>query len=227
MNVDTTAERAASNTVKPVSAGAFGVWLAQAREALRGRGGLQVPCGECVGCCTSHYAILLRPDDPALDIVPARLQASVPGKPYPYARMLPRGDGTCPMFNAGRCDIYTHRPQTCLDYDCRVFAAAGLRAGERPVINARVAAWRFDYEDAAARRAHDAVRTAARFLIRYADEFPAGWISSSTSGIAVLAIKVYELFADDVAEPDVDIETCIARIVEAIRAFDASASPRT
>ncbi|MFT3906479.1 MAG: YkgJ family cysteine cluster protein [Steroidobacteraceae bacterium] len=204
---------------REVAAGAFGTWLEQARTALRGRGGMQVPCGECVGCCTSHYAILLRPHDAALDIVPAALQASVPGMHYPHARMLPRSDGSCPMFNEGRCAIYAHRPQTCLDYDCRVFAAAGLLAGDRPIINARIGAWRFEYEDEAARRAHAAIRAAATFVQQHAQAFPAGWAPTNPSGVAVLAIKVYELFVADGANGPPDVIERAARIVQSSREF--------
>src|SRR5436190_1875786 len=37
-----------------VFAGSFGAWLSAARASLRGEGsGMDVPCGECRGCCTS------------------------------------------------------------------------------------------------------------------------------------------------------------------------------
>lgn len=207
---------------EPVPAGAFGAWLRQARAALRGRQGMQVPCGSCTGCCTSHYAILLRPTDAALDLVSAALLSPAPGLDYPHARLLPRADGTCPMLEHGRCSIYTQRPQTCLDYDCRVFAAAGLLAGaQRPAINARIRAWRFDYEDAAALRAHAAVRAAAAFLRQHAPAFPRNWVPASPSGIAVLAIKAYEPFMADGGDEAVDAATRAEQIVRLIQAFDA------
>ncbi len=53
--------------------------------------------------------------------------------------------GRCPMLQNGRCAIYPHRPQTCRDYDCRIFAATGIDAGgkEKAAVNARAARWRF------------------------------------------------------------------------------------
>ena len=51
------------------------------------------------------------------------------------------------MLSCGNCTIYAQRPQTCLDYDCRVFAAAGIDAGgaDKAVINRRVHEWRFRF----------------------------------------------------------------------------------
>lgn len=208
-------------TTAPIAAGPFGAWLAQAREALRGRGGMNVPCGDCVGCCTSHYSILLRPHDAALDVVPAALLSNVPGMWYPHAKMNPRADGTCPMFTEGRCSIYAQRPQTCLDYDCRVFAAAGLEAGaDRPVINQRIHAWQFTYENEEAMRAHAAIQAAAVFIREHAESFADDWAPRVPAGIAALAIKVYELFLI----PDSPYEPAerAADIMRHSRAFDAT-----
>ena len=49
--------------------------------------------------------------------------------------------GHCLMFANGGCSIYQHRPETCRTYDCRVFTAAGMKAGgdDKCVINERVA----------------------------------------------------------------------------------------
>jgi uncharacterized protein len=215
------------NPIEPpcnhIDAGPFGAWLAQAREALRGRGGMNVPCGDCVGCCTSHYAILLRPHDVALDLVPAALQSSVPGMWYPHAQMKPRSNGHCAMFNEGRCSIYSQRPQTCLDYDCRVFAATGLAAGaDKPVINQRIQAWQFSYEDEPARQLHKATLAASAFLQTHADEFPQGWLPTSPLGMAGLAIKVQELF---VGQTELrNAKRLAAAIVATSKAFDANSA---
>lgn len=205
-----------------IDAGPFGRWLVQAQAALRGRGGMHVPCGECVGCCTSHYSILLRPDDAALDIVPASVLSAVPGMHYPHAKMNPRGDGTCPMFNAGRCSIYAQRPQTCLDYDCRVFAAAGLEAGQdKPVINRRIREWKFSYESDAERALHRAIQSAARFIQHHADAFPAGWVPRVPAGVAVLALKVHHLFITS-NQPMASIADQVTAVMQASIAFDQS-----
>jgi Fe-S-cluster containining protein len=204
-----------------VAAGPFGQWLAQARAALRGTGGMSVPCGDCVGCCTSSYSILLRPHDAALEVVPVKFLSSVPGMAYPHAKMNPLTNGHCPMFQEGRCAIYAQRPQTCLDYDCRVFAAAGMQTGDnRPVINQRIRQWRFTYESEADRRAHAAVQSAAAFISEYGSAFPGDWLPNNPSGLAVLAVKVYELFMDADA-PTIDVVQRAGAIVKASREFDA------
>lgn len=205
-----------------IAAGEFGAWLKQARAALQGRGGMSVPCGDCVGCCTSHYSILLRPHDAALDIVPVAVLSSVPELHYPHAKMKPRADGTCPMFVSGQCSIYAQRPQTCLDYDCRVFTAAGIEVGaDKPTINRRIHAWAFTYENNSAHEAHAAIRAAAAFIQHHAAAFPSQWAPTSPSGIAVLAIKVYELFltTSDIEEP---VAQRASAIVSASRMFDAA-----
>src|SRR5690606_34236555 len=78
----------------------------------------------------------------------------------------PLSNGSCPMLEDGKCSIYADRPQTCFDYDCRIFAAAGIDAGgeDKAVINKRVREWRFSYPEEADRREHQAVRMAAAFI---------------------------------------------------------------
>lgn len=207
-----------------IDAGSFGVWLRAVREALRSNRGMDVPCGDCVGCCTSGYSILLRPHDVALDVVPVRFQSSVPGLYYPHMQMKPDDNGHCPMFSAhgcgGTCSIYTQRPQTCLDYDCRIFTAAGIEAGDRPVINQRVRAWRFIYESHAEREAETAIRAAASFVTTHAALFPAGWAPNNPSGLAVLAVKVYELFLPP-GPQTMDPKALATAIVTSSRAFDS------
>ena len=133
-----------------------------------------------------------------------------------------RDDGTCPMLEGGKCSIYPQRPQTCRDYDCRVFAAAGIDAGgdDKEVINRRVRAWRFTYESDTDRAAHRAVQSAAAFIQHQGDSFP-GRAPTAPTGIAVLAIKAYAVFLDPMIETrsESDIATAIIR---ASRDFDAT-----
>lgn len=199
-------------------AGEFGAWLAQMRAVLRGESDADVPCDGCVGCCVSDYPIPLRPDDTAaLDRVPAAL-LSLP-RDGRLARMLPRDDGTCPMLSAGLCDIYRERPRTCRDYDCRIYAAAGLEPdGERPVIQQRVREWGFSFASDADRDAAQAIRRATAFIRDHAALFPVAARAGSATAAAVLAIKVYPLFlAPRTGAPE---ETARA-VLEAARAFDA------
>lgn len=200
-----------------LAAGSFGTWLAQTRAALRGEGGVDVACGDCVGCCVSSYPIPLRATDSrAIAEVPLEFFARTPSG---QAVMLARSDGTCPMFNGGQCSIYADRPQTCRDYDCRVFSAAGIEAGgiDREVINRRVREWEFSYASDDDRVAHAAVRAAATFIANKANAFSER-VPTTPTGIAVLAIKSYTVFMSDIQKnSDSDIA---AAIIEMAREFD-------
>jgi hypothetical protein len=122
------------------------------------------------------------------------------------------------MFREGRCSIYADRPETCRTYDCRVYAAAGVGA-ERPVIDARIARWRFDYPTARDRDEHRAVLAAADYLRQHPVRFPNGRVPSRPAEIAVLAVKAYEVFLDP---PATDREI-VAALVRCVREFQ---SPR-
>jgi hypothetical protein len=171
------------------------------RAVLRGEIDADVPCDGCIGCCSSGYPIPLRPGDRvALDGVPAAHLALPAGGRL--ARMMPREDGTCPMLCGRLCTIYTDRPRTCRDYDCRIYAAAGLMPdGERPVIQQRVGEWSFVFEDDTARAQAVAVRRAAHFIRSHAELFPAEMRAFSATAAAVLAVKCFALFMD-AAEPE-------------------------
>ncbi len=205
-----------------VDAGPFGAWLAAASASLRGTAGTEVPCGDCVGCCVSSYHIPLREQDAAaIERIPEQhLVQSRAGQLH----IQYRPDGLCPMLEERRCTIYAHRPQTCRDYDCRFFAAAGIEAGgpERSVINTRVRQWRFTYPTTADRRAHEAVRSAAAFLQREAHRFPAGFAPTRPTGIAVLAVKTHSVFLVGGAA-EADAAALAQAMVDACRRFDAGA----
>jgi len=210
-----------THTATRIDAGSFSAWLVQAHEALRTNKGMDVPCGDCVGCCTSSYSILLRPHDAALDSVPAQYLSTVSGLSYPHAKMDPLPNGHCPMFKEGKCSIYSVRPQTCLDYDCRIFAAAGMDAGAiRPVINQRILQWQFSYESDAELKMHLAVKAASGFISAHTKAFPSHWNITSPSSIAVLSIKVYTLFMSDDWKVQLD-QDVVDRIILAALAFSA------
>jgi uncharacterized protein len=209
-----------------VPAGNFCEWLEQMRASLRGDAGTDVPCGSCVGCCVSSYHIPIRLDDAAArEAIPAELLVAAPGQPKGHLMMGYMEDGTCPMLRDRKCSIYSERPQTCRDYDCRIFAAAGIDAGgpDKFVINKRVNEWRFAYPSEADRRAHEAVLSAAAFIRDKRASFPGGRGPTAATGIAVLAIKVYEVFLDPTVRSFADVEIARA-VVDASRAFD-SANP--
>jgi Fe-S-cluster containining protein len=187
------------------------------RASLAGGPGMEVACGDCVGCCTSSYYIKVRPHEiRALERI---------GATHLEADTLPDGsrlmgfapNGHCHMFVDGRCSIYSDRPETCRTYDCRVYAAAGIEAGEgRTMINERIADWEFDFVDEQDREAYRAVRAAAAYLRQHPVRFPNGRIPSRPAEIAVLAIKSYEVFLD----PPHDDREIAAGIIAAVRHFD-------
>lgn len=167
------------------------------RAVLRGEAVADVPCDGCVGCCVSAYPIPLRPDDRvALERVPD-MNLQLPVVPGQLARMTPRADGRCPMLQADLCTIYADRPRTCRDYDCRIYAAAGLTPdGPRPVIQQRVREWRFGFAGPRERAMAEAVRRAAEFIRDHATLFPASARVHSATAVAVLAVQSWELFAE-------------------------------
>jgi Fe-S-cluster containining protein len=212
-----------TSSIHTVPAGPFREWLAEIRASLLGDGGTNVPCGDCVGCCVSSYFIPIRPQDSqAREHIPAQFLVSAPGQPNGHSMMGYLDDGKCPMLNAGKCSIYHHRPQTCRDYDCRIFAAAGMDAGgpEKHVINKRVNEWQFSYPAAEDRHAHDAVLAAAAFIREKKSRFPGGRAPTAATGIAVLAIKSYTVFLDPEWRAISDTDIAMA-IVKASGEFDA------
>lgn len=204
-----------------IAAGDFGAWLTRFRASLLGNEGSDVPCGECRGCCVSGYSVQIRPHDAgARWRIPPELLASAPGFARGELTMAARPDGTCPMLRDGECSIYPDRPQTCRDYDCRIFAAAGLEAGsaDKAVINRRVRQWRFTYPTEADRKTHEAVRAAAAFIRNKRSRFPGQRAPASPTGVAVLAIESYRVFLEAGIETRDDTELARA-ILAASREF--------
>ena len=203
-------------------AGGFSEWLLAMRRALAGNGGMDVACGDCRGCCTSSYYVKVRAreTDAIACIGEHNLESGPPGDPG--SRLLGHGpDGHCRMLVERECTIYHNRPETCRSYDCRVFAAAGMDAGEGKLeINQRVARWRFSYDTGSDHAAQRAVAAAAGFLRQHPVRFPGGHVPSRPSEVAVLAIKVYAVFL----EPPGDDAAIRDAIVRAAGEFDSAAS---
>jgi len=199
------------------------------RAVLKGERAADVPCDGCVGCCVSAYGIALRPADKvALSAVPARyLQLQFDGCP---ALMRHREDGTCPMFDGSGCSIYADRPQTCRDYDCRIYAATGLLPdGDRPVIRDRVLEWQFTSANAEEAAQCAALCRAAMFIREHAALFPASARAQSAAAVAVLAVKTWPLFTEERAANEKGGAATatspfeqVRRVLEAARAFDAA-----
>jgi hypothetical protein len=204
-----------------IPAGNFLAWLERFRASLLGNEGSEVPCGECRGCCISGYSVQIRPhDERARALIPAELLVSAAGFPRGELTMAARADGTCPMLRGNECSIYSGRPQTCRDYDCRVFAAAGVEPGgpDKVVINRRVRQWLFSYPTELDRISHDAVRATASFIRAKRTSFPGQRAPMGPSGVSVLACESYSVFL----QPDIHekADTEVARmIVNASREF--------
>jgi len=84
--------------------------------------------------------------------IPRALLFPAPGLPKGHVLMGYSDKGHCPMLVGNKCSIYEDRPQTCRDYDCRVFAATGVPVDQSQTeIADRVKAWAFHYESEASR----------------------------------------------------------------------------
>ena len=197
----------------------------QIRNALLGEGGIDVACGECIACCSSSYFIHITPDEAAtLEHIPKDVVCPAPGMPKGNRLMGYDKEGRCPMLAQGKCTIYAYRPNTCRTYDCRVFAAAGISAGDedKAMINQRVARWRFSYPTASDRQEHLAVQAAAAFIRDHGACFPGGRVPTNPGQLAILAIKVYDIFIekDGTLSGNSSHQEIANAIVDASRKFD-------
>lgn len=175
-------------------AGGFSDWLRRTRVAHLNECGVDVPCGTCTACCAASYFIHVRPDETGtLARIPRALLLPAPDMPAGTMVLGHDADGRCPMLRDDACSIYEHRPLTCRTYDCRVFAAAGV-AVDRASIARRARRWAFDYPDREDREQHEATRAAARFLRRHPECFPAGITPDKPANVALLAVKVADVF---------------------------------
>ncbi len=98
--------------------------------------------------------------------IPRALLFPAPGLPKGHLLLGYSDNGNCPMLVDNQCSIYEDRPQTCRDYDCRIFAATGVAVDEQTQaeIADRVRAWVFDYNSEESREEHGMVKEAAAFL---------------------------------------------------------------
>lgn len=115
------------------------------------------------------------------------------------------------MFVDGECSIYDDRPQTCRDYDCRIFAATGIELTDKPLVVEQTRRWDFDASDELARVQQQALRACAEFLRIQAHNLPPGSVPTNPTHLAMLAISVHELFieresgAQRCGVPDIDV----------------------
>jgi uncharacterized protein len=184
---------------KEKPAGEFSSWLRRTRRGLRlNVVGADVPCGECTACCRSSMFIHIRPHETrTLKRIPKALQFPASGLPKGNMLMGYDEKGECPMFINDKCSIYEDRPQTCRDYDCRIFAATRIALDEsaQPLIAEQIMRWRFEYPTELGRNDHAAISAAAAFLQEHRDGFLHGKLPNSPTHLALLAIRVYNVFS--------------------------------
>lgn len=182
----------------------FSSWLRRTRQAERTVEGASVPCGDCKACCTSSYFIHIRPDETeTLAKIPQDLLFAAPGLPKGHVVLGYDKNGHCPMFIDNQCSIYKDRPQTCRNYDCRIFPATGLPAGsEKPLIAQQAGRWKFAFPKTQDHRHFAALQAAAKFLREHAESFPIGFVPNNPTQQAVVALKVYEVFLHSTNESE-------------------------
>lgn len=211
------------NMNKNISAGEFSVWLEGFTQTMRGVGEGSVPCGECVGCCTSSKFIHIRPTDKkALGIIPQELMFQAPRLPSGHSLLGYDEKGHCPLFKDGKCSIYESRPETCRQYDCRVLAASNFKISDESMeINERVNSWHFKYSNAKSIELSHAVKLAGAFLSKNKKKFPDGFIPLLNGQLAVMAVRVHPLFIghtlDTVSENVVHLVNEIVEVCNAVK----------
>lgn len=218
-------DRANTSTAGSRHAGEFKGWLQETLGAFFTGQGAGVPCGDCRACCRAGYFIPVRHHEwSTRAAIPARLLVSPPGVcgEEGYHLIATTRRGHCALLGARGCSVYRQRPQACRDYDCRLFAAAGLPSGHGE-IDQQVARWRFGYNDDESRRLQAAVRAAARFVGEHARAFPLGRVPRRPADIAVVALKAHRVFLDPATQSCVP-EAIAQAMVHACRAFDATGS---
>lgn len=172
-------------------AGAFADWVVAMQAGLRDGTGSDVPCGDCVACCTSGQTILVDADEvDALRHLPA--EARSPLADGSGDHVLVRDDGgRCVLLVDGSCTVYEHRPRRCRTYDCRIFAATGLRPeDDKPAIATRAADWRFRYDRESDRRRQQATILAVTAL-RHVE---LGGRPTSATQLAAAAVLAHDEF---------------------------------
>jgi len=209
---------------RELAAGDFSSWLRRTRVTLVEDGDADVPCGECSACCTTSHFVHVGPEETrTLARIPRELLFPAPGLPAGNVLLGYDEQGRCPMLaDDGKCSIYEQRPLTCRTYDCRVFAAAGV-AADRDQITRQARLWKFSHPTGEDRDQHAAVRAAARFVRERAECFPGGAAPRDPVHVALLAIKVCDVFLEPGATGHASSDLDIARaVVEANERFEAA-----
>jgi len=194
-------------------AGQFSTWLAENQQS----GDADVPCGGCNACCRSGYFIHITPQDTdARSHIPGALLFPAPGLAPGHMIMGYNEQGACPMLIDERCSIYEHRPQTCRDYDCRIFTATNIAAGDgvKAEVNEQAARWQFEYAQETDRLKQSAVSAAINFLAEHCALFEQDLLPTNPTQIALLAISIHHLFVEPSPQAPIDKVAAITQLIE-------------
>ena len=192
------------NHASSIDAGDFGQWLKRTQAAQPA----DVPCGECNACCRAGYFIhVADAEHQTRQSIPTELIFPAPGQGGKQWVMGFDTTGACPMLQNNSCSIYTHRPQTCRDYDCRLFSAAGISISQfeegdaKAGVDRQVKRWRFSYSHPQDQQKHEAIKAAAAFLARHRQQLDTLEPTTAT-GLALASLHIYKLFlSDDISTP--------------------------
>jgi len=173
-------------------------WINEFTETLKGNNDGEVPCGDCIGCCTSSLFIHIKPSDKdSLNHIPKELMFPAPDLPKGHYLLGYDEKGHCPMFKKDQCSIYPFRPETCRQYDCRIYPATGIYPDNaRSKILAKAKTWNFDLNSSKEKHLFDAVQKASKFLITYKKLFPDNFYPKNESQQAVLSIQIHSIFIE-------------------------------
>ena len=205
-----------------LAAGNFSNWLRETHTALKNDAETDVPCGECNACCRSSYFIDIKPNElDTLSHIPDELLFPAPGLPDGNVLMGYDEKGYCPMLKYGTCLIYDHRPATCRSYDCRIFPATGIQISgkDKVLITQQVQRWKFNLIEADEIKKHKAVQKAASFLKHKSKLFPPDELPGNPTQLAIMAIKVHDLFLEQEEAP-LDDTKRVEAVITAGKKFD-------
>lgn len=205
-----------------VAAGEFSQWLSRITASIRTGSQMDVACGDCRGCCSAGRFIPVSVQDGvAMSAIPRKFLVKSVGVDNGTMLMGYTKSGHCPMLVAGNCSIYSNRPVTCGQFDCRALAAAGCeldgRWSER--VNERVRSWRFTHATPESLATAQSVKAAAAFIAGNAASFPNGRVPTDPLQLSVLALKVHSVF---LSTKPTDIATTVQRVIRTSRLFDSA-----
>ena len=213
----------AMSELQEIEAGEFSSWLRDSLTALKDDAEMDVPCGECNACCRSSFFIHIKPDETdTLSHIPAELLFPAPGLPEGNVLMGYDEKGHCPMLKKGACSIYEHRPLTCRSYDCRIFPATGIQISgkDKILINRQVERWKFSLTEPEDVELQKAAKKSASFLKNKSKLFPPGELPGNPTQLAIMALKVYDLFLEE-GDKSVDDKKMVEAVVQAGKKFNS------